>query len=123
MSGYKLHKYGDEVIRRNVNINPDRTTFTNVSSRILTKNAIAIKPYHYRSVEFSDDVYVLSLPMSADEKAKIYRVEDPNAYIDWKANGSERRLYPISKLKLVKEINQPAVNKKLYNMSFSSYKK
>lgn len=123
MSGYNLHKYGDEVIRRNVDINSDGTTFTNVSSRILTKNAIAIKPYHYRSVEFSDDVYILSLPMSTDEKAKIYRVEDPNAYIDWKFSGGERRLYPISKLKLVKEINQTAVNKKLYNMSSSSYKK
>lgn len=121
-AGYKLHDYGEEVIKRNVDYDTNSTTFTSTCSRITSKNAIAIAPKNYRAVEFSDQVFILSTPMSPDETAKIYQITDPNAYIDWKTSNGERRLYPISKLKLLKEIKQPQVNKKLYNMSFSRYK-
>ncbi len=123
MSGYNLHKYGDKIIQRSIEIDKNSTVFTKTCSRIVNKNGIAIKPNEYRSVEFSDKVFILSLPMSPDETGKIYEIENTNAYIDYKLGGQERRIYPISKLKLIKELNQKQVNQKLYNMSFSSYKK
>ena len=118
-----LSKYGNKVIKRNVEIDADSTVFTQTSSRILTKNSIAVKPTNYRAVQYSDKSYILSLPMAENETGKIYEIIDPEAYLDWKIGGEQRRLYPINKMKLVKEIKQHVVNKKLYGMSFSGYKK
>ena len=118
-----LSKYGNKVIKRNVEIDADSTVFTQTSSRILTKNSIAVKPTNYRAVQYSDKSYILSLPMAENETGKIYEIIDAEAYLDWKIGGEQSRLYPINKMKLVKEITQAAVNKKLYDMSFSGYKK
>lgn len=125
MSGYKLHKYGNQIMQRNVEYNDDgeSTIFSKTCTRIAKKNSIAFSPNEYRSVLYSDEVFILSIPMREDETAKIYEIVDRDAYIDSKYSGGQWRLYPISKLKLIKEIKQANVNKKLYDMSFSSYKK
>lgn len=122
MSLYKLHKYGRDIIYKAV----EKTNSLNVEyvrSRSINHNSIAIDVSDGRNIDNSDHCYILSLPMSKDEKAKIYEIVDRDRYTIKKHGSNDCRFYPLSRMKLISEVTNFKVNEKLYNMNTSSYKK
>lgn len=100
--------------------------------KIEVKTRTVIRKYYAMPLEQSqwykaddaDIVFFVSNPTSPDEKIKIYEsVGDEYRVVSaFGPRNAPTRMYDLSKMTLVKTIDDPTVIKKLYDLTTSSYK-
>lgn len=100
--------------------------------KIEVKTRTVIRKYYAMPLEQSqwykadnaDVLYFISNPTSLDEKVRIYesRGDEYRVISSFGPRNAPTRMYDLSKLKLVKTIDDATVVKKLYDLTTSSYK-
>ena len=101
--------------------------------KIEVKTRTVIRKYHAMPLEQSqwykadnsDTLYFVVNPTSMDEKIRIYEAKGDEGYQVVNEFGPRRtptRMYDLSKMKLVKTVDDPSKIKQFYDLTTSSYK-
>jgi hypothetical protein len=102
-------------------------------NKVEVKTRTVIRKYHAMPLEQSqwykadnaDILYFVVNPTSMDEKIRIYETKGDECYRIVSDFGPRRiptRMYDLSKMKLVKTIDDPEKIKEFYDLTTSSYK-
>jgi hypothetical protein len=102
-------------------------------NKVEVKTRTVIRKYHAMPLEQSqwykadnaDILYFVVNPTSMDEKIRIYETKGDEGYRIVSDFGPRRiptRMYDLSKMKLVKTIDDPEKIKEFYDLTTSSYK-
>lgn len=123
MNGYALNEYGKAIVEKNVSLEERTLVNVKVASRIVKYNRFAYSEEEGHNIDNCDRAIIVALPMSKNETAKIYEINNTKEFAIMTFNGKKRRLYSLKNLNLLKEITDSKINKKLYENNSSKYKK